>query len=370
MPSILRALVEASSRDYSPTIQNEILWHAVDLIAYSTKDSKKAYSAFPGAVEFLVAGLRSRDWALRVACFNGLLFLHLDAGNDYQKGFTPVHLVYAEARPYPSNLQYAMSDYGYHKCEAPLAAKASGDFHRAMMEYGRDRDLYSLGLKLVPIILSTEFSVTDAFFEAKDLAAAKNASRPPPFNIWGDALPHCARAIREKGNPEERDLADILELKHLVIRNKMSAAVALAKRAVERSPDQGYFWHVLTLDGDNVRGLRAAKKGLKAKQLSPFCKWQILQRGITHAGNAGMVILQHEKPDEHSSRFAEALAILTSALDHARIFLEEAPPDNRHMKMICYWAVILTVMTSEEEMTDLMSSVQVRFVSTVVLCQF
>jgi len=362
MAEILRSVVEASSRPYSPSEHRAIVAHAVELVSFSTMHASKAYSTYPGAVEFLVAGLRSRDWVVRSACLSGLLRLHQLGAEDDQRGFDPKVFISAGMRGLPRHLEDILMDYGHLKSETFLTAKAAAEFQKAMMGYAQDqsRDLYNLGLKLVPIILKTEFSIADGMFEVEDQTTGRRTieSMGMPFVLWGDALPHCARAIREKGKPDERDWADILEIKHHVMRGRVAAGVALAQKGLERNPEQGYFWYALTLSADSVLGLQAAKKGLKAKQLTPFCKWQMLQRAVTHAGDMGIRILQTEVPDEHNRRWKEAVAFLMSALEDAWEYLKGAPPDNRYVKNVCYWAVLLTVITREEEMTDL-SAVQV-----------
>lgn len=69
-----------------------------------------------------------------------------------------------------------------------------------------DRDLYVLGLKLVELILRTELSISDGYFEAtgEDNAAVDLGL---PFTRYIEALPECAKVLRA---PKDQDYADIL----------------------------------------------------------------------------------------------------------------------------------------------------------------
>jgi hypothetical protein len=42
-----------------------------------------------------------------------------------------------------------------------------------------------------------------------------------------------------------------------------------------------------------------------------------------------------------------------SALEDAKKYVDEAPPDNRHMKNVGYWYILLTMLTKERLSPDL-----------------
>jgi hypothetical protein len=129
-------------------------------------------------------------------------------------------------------------------------------------------------------------------------------------------------------------------------------AVIIAKRGIERNPEQSYFYYALTLSADHIQGLSAAKKGLKCKLLTPFIKYQLTQRAMEHAGWLGVKILQ-ELPPSGDKKWEEGIAFLMSALEDAKAYIGGAPPDNLNMKSACYWYIILYMTISEDLGLDL-----------------
>jgi hypothetical protein len=136
------------------------------------------------------------------------------------------------------------------------------------------------------------------------------------------------------------------------MRQRLPDAVNLAKKGIQRNPDQAYFYYATTLLADNVQGLRAAKKGLKCKTITPFVKYQMMQRAVEHAGDMGVKLLQ-EVPDVGEKKWEEGIAFLTSAVEDAKTYVEGAPPDNRHMKNVGYWFVLLTMLIKDDLSPDL-----------------
>ncbi|KAH0581992.1 hypothetical protein H2248_011654 [Termitomyces sp. 'cryptogamus'] len=204
--------------------------------------------------------------------------------------------------------------------------------------------MYSLGLKLAEYILRTEFSIAEGVFQSQDPRSGKIevGDLGLPFTRWVDALPPCARAIRMGGTPKEEDLADILDIKYHILKQRISNAVELARKGLKRTPDQAYFYYAITLSADHVEGLRAAKKGLKCKHITPFVRFQLMQRAVEHAGDMVIRILQ-DSPAVGKAKWEEGIAFLMSALDDTKVFVDEAPPDNRHMNTVLYWYILLTI---------------------------
>ncbi|KAG5341409.1 hypothetical protein C0989_010775 [Termitomyces sp. Mn162] len=179
--------------------------------------------------------------------------------------------------------------------------------------------MYSLGLKLAEYILRTEFSIAEGVFQSQDPRSGKIevGDLGLPFTRWVDALPPCARAIRMGGTPKEEDLADILDIKYHILKQRISNAVELARKGLKRTPDQAYFYYAITLSADHVEGLRAAKKGLKCKHITPFVRFQLMQRAVEHAGDMVIRILQ-DSPAVGKAKWEEGIAFLMSALDDTK----------------------------------------------------
>ncbi|KAG6807039.1 hypothetical protein H0H87_001950 [Tephrocybe sp. NHM501043] len=78
---------------------------------------------------------------------------------------------------------------------------------------------------------------------------------------WIDALPPCARAIRTRAIGKGEDLADSLDIKFYIMKQRIPDAVELARKGLKRNLGQAYFYYAITLSADHTEGLRAAKKG-------------------------------------------------------------------------------------------------------------
>ncbi|KAF8899811.1 hypothetical protein CPB84DRAFT_1780041 [Gymnopilus junonius] len=353
MVDVLKTTLEATKRPYArPRL---ILDHAVEVLVCSAMHASSSFQAYPSSINFLVAGLRSKDWVTRCSCLGGLVRLYHMECEDDTRQLDPQRLMFAIQRGAPENLQDVMMDYGLMRCDIYITLKCSGDYQKAMMQVAQDHDLYGLGLKLGDLILRTEFSIADGMFEVEDPVTGRHSVEDfgLPFKLWGDALPHCAKAIRRRNKPgEEQDMADILDIKFMIMRQRISDAVAFAKKSIQRSPEQAYFYYAITLSADGVQGLRAAKKGLKCKLTTPFVKYQMMQRAVTHAADMGTRLLQ-EMPEVGDKKWEEGIAFLTSALEDARSYLDGAPPDNRYMKNVGYWYVLLSMLIREDLSPDL-----------------
>lgn len=183
----------------------------------------------------------------------------------------------------------------------------------------------------------------------------------PPSHCAPHAVfpqPQCAKAIRARALPSETYLADILDCKFLVMRARVPEAVAHAQAAIARTPDVAYFYYIVTLAADHVLGLRHAKKGLKcARALTPFVRFALLHRGVDHAADMGIIALQEAAPGD--VRWEEGLAFLISAWEDAKTFIEEAQPDERHMKNVINWYILLTLAIKGPEMNEDLSDLKV-----------
>ncbi|KAJ7698823.1 hypothetical protein B0H16DRAFT_1644584 [Mycena metata] len=277
---------------------------------------------------FLVAGLRSKDWIFRCTCLGGL--------------------------PAPPHLNEILRAYGFEKCELTIIMKTSVDYQRAMIASVQSHDLYSLGLSLASFITRTEFSISDGMFETENPVTGRREILDSglPFKLWGDALPHCAKAIRDRGFPKQVDLADILDMKYHIMRQRIPEAVKIANVALARNPGLAYAYYALSLAADTRDGLRAAKKGMKCADITPFLRFQMMQRAVEHAGEMGIQMVQ-DASGADDKKWVEGIAFLASALEDSKAYIAGAPPDNRHMKNMLYWYILLRITMEEDISADL-----------------
>ncbi|KAJ6491306.1 hypothetical protein C8R47DRAFT_976831 [Mycena vitilis] len=308
----------------------------------------------PTTVNFLIAGLRSKDWVFRCTCLGGLVRLHQREEEPDLMKMDPRVLIDCVSKPAPSHLNDILRAYGFQRCETTMHLQTSLANQRAMMSCASTRDLYTLGVTLAGFINWTEFSVSEGRFESNNPETGEREVIDVglPFTLWSDALPHCAQAIRAKGLASQAEMADTLDMKYFIMRQRISDAVKIAHPALKRNPGFAYAYYVLTLAADPVGGLRAAKQGMKCANITPFLRFQMMQRAVHHAGQMGVEALQ-DASDASDQKWLEGVAFLTSALEDAKTYIAEAPPDNRNMKNVLYWYILLRIVMAEEISPDL-----------------
>ncbi|OBZ77723.1 hypothetical protein A0H81_02629 [Grifola frondosa] len=335
-----------------PTASHYMMSHAFGLLTSATLHCFKECKAQPQMLRLLVACLRSNNLSLRCNAIGGLVRLnHAECEQDI-RFHDPHKFLAAVSRRFPDNLVDVMMDFGPGACDTTLTLKGSADYQKAMMQCAQDRDLYALGKTLSQLILRTEFSIAEGGYQAMNERTGKYEifDIGLPFKMWTDALPHCAKALRAHGSPADLDMADIVELKFLIIRQRIPEAVELGQRAVERNPKLSYAYYAISMGADNSRGLRAVKKGLMCKNTTPFVRNYMLWRAVEHAGNMGVSLLQEAKAGDKD--YAEGVAFLMSAFEDAKTFVSDAPPDARHMHTILNWYIILALAIRGPELSE------------------
>ncbi|CAK5268828.1 unnamed protein product [Mycena citricolor] len=325
--------------------------HAISLLANCTMHCDVP----PTTVNLLVAGLRSRDWTLRCICLGGLVRLHRESSEEDIQMFDPNNLIQAAQKGAPGPVADILSAYGVLRCETTLTAQCTVAFQRTMYKILDDHDLYALGLTIAGLIVRTEFSIFDGYFETVNprTGSREQMDTGLPFQTWADSLPHCAKAIRAQGKPDEADLADVLDLKHLIRKQRHGDAALLANNALKRNPGFAYAYYALSLSADHEVGMRAAKKGIKCTNITPFIRFQLMQRAVDHAGDFGIRILQGAAAVEGGHKWEEGIAFLMSALEDSETYIAEAPPDNRNMRNVLYWNILLRIAMDEHVSSDL-----------------
>ncbi|EIW55597.1 uncharacterized protein TRAVEDRAFT_73443 [Trametes versicolor FP-101664 SS1] len=332
-----------------PIATHYMIDHAFGLLTSATRHCPTDCKSTPSMLTLLVSCLRSANIITRCSALGGLIRLTANESEPDRQNFDPQRLITAVQRGFPDNLSDLMMDYGFERCDTTLTLKSTADYQRAMMQCAQDHDLYSLGRTLAMLIQRTEFSIAEGMFQA-DGPRREAIDIGLPFTMWTDSLPHCARALRARGSRTDLDMADVLDLKFFIIRSRIPDAIALGQRAVERNPDLAYAYYAISMGADHQQGLRAVKKGLKCKTITPFVRQYLLWRAVEHAGDLGVSTLQDAKSE--GKDYAEGIAFLMSAWEDAKTFTAEAPPDNRHMQTILNWYIILTIAIKGPELSE------------------
>ncbi|TFY78414.1 hypothetical protein EWM64_g5600 [Hericium alpestre] len=352
MPRLLRVVLSIIKKPQTLILPTNILFeHALSLVADATMHCSKDFHAFPDAIDFLVACTRSTDIRVRADAVAGILRLHISAAQKDDTNIDPMKMYAAIQRGWPPRLNDMIIDYGFKRSETYLIVTTAREFQDAMMKVVQDQDLYGLGLKLSEYILRTEYSITQGAWQVEDPRTGRRATENLglPFTMWMDALPHCAKAIRARGSASEADKADILDLKFLIMKSRMSEAHTLARKAITRNPNIGFYYYVLTLGAPKAEGLRTAKKGLKCPDLTGYVRFGLLYRAAEHATDLALQLLREAV--NSGKDFEEGFAFAMSALEDTTVFMNEAPPDTRSMKSVIYIHVLMSLLVRGHEMS-------------------
>ncbi|OCH85948.1 hypothetical protein OBBRIDRAFT_807128 [Obba rivulosa] len=338
--SLLKVTVDALRM---PTASAYMADHGLGLLASATMHFPKECKASPLMLSYLVACLRSTNICVRCEALGALLSLNAADCEEDKHQHDPHKIIVAARATWPAHLNTALRGYGFESCDITKTVQNMHAFQKAMVRCVQDHDLYALGKTASSLILNAELSVMDGAFEFKDEKTGqfKRENMGLPFIMWSDSLPHCARVLRAKGTPADLDAADIIELKYLIMKERHSDAVTLAEKVIERNPTLAYPYYIIGLGFSREEGLRAAKKGLKCKGLTPFMRNYLQWRAVDHAGDLGVSNLQDTRAGH--KEYAEGVAFLMSAYEDAKGFIGSAPLDSRNMSMMLNWLVILTL---------------------------
>jgi hypothetical protein len=141
-----------------------------------------------------------------------------------------------------------------------------------------------------------------------------------------------------------------------VLRGRLPDAFRVAQRAIDRNPDYAYFYYVMSLSAEHKTSLRFAKRGQKCKtQLTPFIKYALLHRSVDHAVYLAIESLASARVGDRT--WKEGVAFLRSGIEDCRIYIAQAPPDQRQMKTVLNQYILLSPMARgpgiEEDMSQL-----------------
>ncbi|KAJ3566372.1 hypothetical protein NP233_g7052 [Leucocoprinus birnbaumii] len=335
---IVKATVEAALK---PSASESIAHHAIELLCSAAMHGAHAFRAYPDATKIIVAGLSGKDWERRCGSFQALIRLHDRQADDGNEFMDPYRYMMA-ARNFPPHITKLLMTYGFARCDSVLTAMCHKDFENAMYKVMEDKDYHAFGRIISRNILRTEFSIANGAVGFQDANGKWVVSPNISFASWTDAFPASAKALRATQNPQDMDMADIIEIKLSITQQSYRQAVTIAMKALERNPNQGYWYYAFAMEGNPVKGLKAAKQGLMCSQLSPFIKYQLLYRAVDHAATLGLEILG-QMPEVGDNKWYEGIALLHSALEDAKTYISEAPPDNRNMKNVLYWYILLMI---------------------------
>ncbi|KAI1785851.1 hypothetical protein LXA43DRAFT_899005, partial [Ganoderma leucocontextum] len=222
--------------------------------------------------------------------------------------------------------------------------RASMEYLSAMAQATHDQDFYALGLTLSKVFQASLSTVDGGWRELEEQVGVP-ASSASPFTLCSDVPPECARALREKGAPSDLDAADVIEMKFLVMHDRLAEAVVYATQVLEREPRMAFAYYVISLGVDLEDSFSAAKEGLRCPDVTPFLREHLLWRSIDLATRKALTIALQTATGEVSvsSRRQQSFSLLLSALEDAELFVREMPFDSPLLLTVLGWTVLITI---------------------------
>ncbi|KAJ3553888.1 hypothetical protein NP233_g12543 [Leucocoprinus birnbaumii] len=349
---VVKVITEASR---NPSASASLVIRILDLLLLfaGTNYDSCAFQRNPDAAKLLVAALSNRDWGRRFGTLLCLLNLHIPLVSARSRG--PRKIPPPSQWPsvaVPEHVLYAIATYGQDRSEICITIKCFEELCAAFSQTLQDGDFYSLGQVVSKNILLTKTTTIGAAFE-KVASEEPDATRAmmtsqSPYQSTLDILPVCSKALRAKQqSPRDLDSADIIDITYLLLRCNHKGAANMAALAIQRNPHHAYWYYVLAIAGGEVKGLKAMKQGMKCSDISPFIKFELLKLAVQRAGTLGLETLR-KGAKIGGSDWYEAMAYFRCALEDAKTYIAEAPPDGVNMRPVLGWYIILMVT-----MTDL-----------------
>ncbi|TFK56273.1 hypothetical protein OE88DRAFT_1673573 [Heliocybe sulcata] len=358
LPRILRAILR-EMRKRTISSSNVGMWFG--LVGSIGSHCPSDLKGCPSALELLVGSFSSKDMRLRYQSIGALGGYCAAFAEQDDHSISPRKLLERVRTGFPDHLNAILDRYGRQQCESYQIFTCQVIYGEAMLRNAQDRDFYALGKVLSRLMQNTRAHMWDGEFRA-DHGIPMDSGLP--YVRWVDAIPHCAEALRSKGDIA---LANIVMLEYLVMNKQITLAHDLAEKAMKRSPEVAYFHFIAVHTADNARTrLLLAKKGLRAKHTTPFLQFALLEYAIEQAIDLQMQLLSSETLIcDSEKRWSLAVALLNDALADAETYITTAPPDSSLMKTILniyiVWTLVvkgLDVFVEKLESYDLLQRAQ------------
>jgi hypothetical protein len=311
--------------------------------------------ANPSIVSLAVASFRSSNLALRAEALAALTKLcapHCDNSRHDRSGDAIAALIDNDTMPLRVAAALSMGS------EILRAHNARQRFLSAMHKVVRDKDLHSLGSTFSQLIMDTEESIIEGNFVDLPPGAipflATGEKHGLPFDEWSNALPCCAKVIRATGTPADADLADVLDLKNFHLSREARRQHELAATALQRNPDNAFFYWALATGSNDLIGLRLAKKGLRLNKSSHFLSLKLHDEAIVQAYNMGCELMVGDE-----TRITEAVAILTCCSEDCATLASICPVDAYDLQKTLCIHILVSLCLKGGDLSDDLKEIQV-----------
>ncbi|KAI1782469.1 hypothetical protein LXA43DRAFT_1103982 [Ganoderma leucocontextum] len=342
--SVLHALRNPANHRLS------LLTHAFQLLISPIERFPEECQRVRSLPSLLVSFLRSKDIGTRALALVGIFNLSRagmepdrqnlqlgDLGNAL-RGTIPQPEVFADVprREFLQSLSnsHAMNLY-----------RASRVYLSAMTQAAHDHDFYTLGHTLSKLFQQPLLTVEGSWRQFEEEVGVPSSSASP-FTLCSDTLPECARALREKGAPSDLAAADVIEMKFLIMRDRLAEAIVYATEVLERAPRMVFAYYVISLGTHIEDSLGAAKEGLRCPDVTPFLREHLRWRSIDLATRKALTALVRGEDTSNTEAAGchERQALVRSTLQDAQVLIGEMADDTPLLLTVLGWCIILMVV--------------------------
>ncbi|KAI0262813.1 hypothetical protein BC834DRAFT_376138 [Gloeopeniophorella convolvens] len=354
---ILNVLVITLGLLKEPKVSPLFWKHGTSFISILACTCSDALKIRPSSINLLVALSRSPDLRARATGVLGVQRMYIieqfTREEEYERNPPPLKpKLSVLSGQWPARIKAALKAYP-HPSETDKFNECRQVLRAIVSQMAPKRDLATLGYYLACIVTLHNVSLALDLAQPGDLPIPKHDLPGLTFTGEWDVPPECATALRARNKPTDSMLADILDVKRLIMEYRSEDSQAAAREALVRSPDVAYFYYVLTLgDATAEDGVRAARKGLRcyAMQDPHYLRWELLHRAAEHGCEIALERLTTAGADERV--FQEGFAAARFALEDAETYLREAPPDARNMGPVAGFYTLMLLVSRGHELKD------------------
>ncbi|KAI1783860.1 hypothetical protein LXA43DRAFT_902748, partial [Ganoderma leucocontextum] len=328
LPDVVRAAVAVLRPPLNP--ERSVLLHALQLLVAPTEHCSDECRANPSLMSILAAVTRSKSLSARITAVHGLMGVHPSKFESQRTRFPLLEVLRS------SSLKHHLGRLllGAGQSYTIDLIKDLNAYSLLLKKLAQPTcDLYAVGKGLADLVQRHDYVVSE-------LVDDTNTGRVSVyFPEWLERFVSCARELRTRATSDaDRDLADVLEMKVLILRGRVTKAKALGKRAIVRNPSLAYAYYVVARGSPTEEGLRVAKLGLRCSRASSFTRSQLLWVALEFAARIGLTL--HGTSDDSDPRVP---SLFSSALKDARTFMAEAPWDHPSTGIVLSWMILLTL---------------------------
>ncbi|KAI0748752.1 hypothetical protein C8Q80DRAFT_756918 [Daedaleopsis nitida] len=232
----------------------------------------------------------------------------LDRDGDFRAAFAAL----------PPDLQTPILDYGYNRCALRLTETMTYRFRKAVEDLQRYQNLYNFATEMAAV-----YQDGHALLEKQQVTLS---GRPPVD--WSEYIPVCMRLLRNRGGPEDVEVANIIQLEYLRTTQSRDIVSAVARRLIQLFPQQPHAYSIYCglVTGQDEDGPDMARRGLACPRIPLPIRLKLLMHAVdTFSAKGWRLLLGADNTDK--GRHAYGAKCLKQAMEYAREYLKEAPPD-------------------------------------------